>query len=215
MKKILIISNVVLLSIVVFQACKSLKEGNTNIARMGTTCMPCRDYSSVPLTLMDANLAKAIAERYAGDAGKNFIVSGGTASAVEDARSVWFSLETLKNFIWKIEDPLCKQGCTGMGLGLRIYYAKYPEDMASHPSLAGLSNDFRNRHTVFIVPTYNDGSRNVDFDPANLGPVTCRPKTFKQWFNDSIPPSLPPLVLSVQNHGDLAPPPPGIATFGN
>ncbi len=76
-----------------------------------------------------------------------------------DARSIWFPLETIKKFICSIEKYNGKLSTPNKELGIRFYYAVYGKD---YEVIAK-----RNRHTLFMVPTYqaNAGQPQVDFDP--------------------------------------------------
>lgn len=69
---------------------------------------------------------------------------------IEDAKSIWFSLDRLQNFISGIEKSSATLNIQSKDLGVRLYYGVYK----NNPEYAGL-------HTIFIVPTYNG----VDFDP--------------------------------------------------
>jgi hypothetical protein len=76
-----------------------------------------------------------------------------------DARCIWFSLETLKQFICTIEKNNAKLTNYATNLGIRFYYAVYEPDY--NPDLGKA-----NRHTLFMVPTRSNGNEPaVDFDP--------------------------------------------------
>jgi hypothetical protein len=76
-----------------------------------------------------------------------------------DARCIWFSLETIKQFICTIEKNNARLNDPAQNLGIRFYYAVYESDYAKDPLK-------RNRHTLFMVPTYSNGSgAEIDFDP--------------------------------------------------
>ncbi len=124
-----------------------------------------------PTGLMNAEFALGMTKAYQADKGKSIIES----TTTEDALSVWFSLQTLKHYIWKIEDALKKQGCNleEMDLGLHIYYAKYPDSLAMLER--NLPVEYALRHTSFLTATYKDGKSNVDFDPWHIGDDKCKP----------------------------------------
>ncbi len=170
-----------------------------------------------PAGLINAEFALAMTKNYQADNGKAIIESTNT----EDALSVWFSLQTLKHYIWKMEDALKKQGCDleKMNLGLHIYYAKYPDSLAMLER--NLPVEYALRHTSFLTATYKDGKNNVDFDPWHIGDDKCKPtplsellklskasqqKMMKENGDDKEDPT-------VLNQGTLAPPPPGGGTF--
>lgn len=187
----------------------------------------CADYSlDGGFRGIDAKLAKMLADNYAADEGKKFIGAGRTITTTEDARNAWFPLETLKRFIWQIEHAACKQGCAGdMRLGIRIYYAKYPDSatMRQTNGLTDVKPAYALHHTVFMVPTYEASGGNLDFDPFHWGTDNCQPKTIAQhmatgWVTES---PLAHILLAAstregdsQNHGDMSPPPSGAGTFG-
>jgi len=75
-----------------------------------------------------------------------------------DARTIWFSLDTIKQFICTIEKYNNQLTSKASGMGLRFYYAVYPQEMDNALNA--------NRHTLFIVPTFRKANgSNVDFDP--------------------------------------------------
>ncbi|MCU7619105.1 hypothetical protein NZ698_18150 [Chryseobacterium sp. PBS4-4] len=85
----------------------------------------------------------------------------------EDAHSIWFDLETIKNFIAEIElqAHLIDPTCPDKDLGIRFYYAAYPETPTDP-----IPEDYAKRHTLVMVPTKKeeDGSGqmlNFDFNP--------------------------------------------------
>ncbi len=88
----------------------------------------------------------------------------------EDARSCWFSLDTLKKFICLMEYYSGMLGISSSSLGIRFFYAVYWADYEREPR-------FSNRHTLYLTATQSHTSRgeiNEDFDPrfsANSGIV--------------------------------------------
>lgn len=101
--------------------------------------------------------------------------------SMNDAHSIWFNMEILNNFIAEIKakaqevDP----NITDADLGIRFYYAAYPEV----PESTTPSN-YGRRHTLVLVPTKKHESTICDFNPYS--PETA-------------------LALA-QNHGCLVPP---------
>jgi hypothetical protein len=76
-----------------------------------------------------------------------------------DARCIWFSLESIKQFICTIEKNNAKLQEPAENLGVRFYYAVYENN-------ASVDIEKRNRHTLFMVPTFRDNSgAEIDFDP--------------------------------------------------
>jgi hypothetical protein len=181
-----------------------------------TKCGPCMAYNNSPQdeSKLDLNLLKTMAFNYQ------------KSIAVTETRSVWFSLETIKKFVYQIETKSCNT-CTG-NLGVRIYYGRYPvvSDWSIFSHLNGLDlsvksknggiNNYGNIHTIFMVPTIDkpDGYHH-DFDPA--GPAGCdsyNTKTYIKMSEDTA--AIPAYTLSqfgssvtalmAQNHGDACPP---------
>lgn len=76
-----------------------------------------------------------------------------------DARCIWFSLESIKQFICTIEKNNAKLKEPAENMGVRFYYAVYENDES-------VEDKKRNRHTLFMVPTFRDDSgTEIDFDP--------------------------------------------------
>jgi hypothetical protein len=241
MKKVLIFTNVVFLAIILFMACNHHEDTKSTDTRDKCRDLHCRDYSSGTSTgLIDINTAIELAERYKADAGKFYIGNGAINTTEQDARSVWFDLETLKAFIWRIEDTLCKAGCIdSLKPGIRIYYGKYPDStrMSTMSDLADVKPEYQFHHTVFMVPTYKVGrgaeAKHIDFDPWNMGPDKCKPVSLYEMYKDYIESyrnqkgepkrgDQKRMLLFAgvgaktdasgeeQNHGGLAPPPDGV-----
>jgi hypothetical protein len=175
------------------------------------------DYSKDPFEgIINYETAIGISENYKNDLYKSTINTGGKTLQNQDpdARSVWFSLDRLKNFIWHVEKANCDSGCNEASLGLRIYFAKYPDlNNTNYTGLKDVPKNYSNHHTLFMVPTYqNEKGYNVDFYPAR----GCRALFYKVPLNgigEPLPESdiTPFLFLmgtgeEAQNHGGLIPP---------
>ena len=166
-----------------------------------------------PAGMIDVNVALEMTKAYQADKGKSQI----EGTDRPDALSVWFSLQELKHYIWKVEDTLRKQGCNldSMGLGMHIYYAKYPDE--ARMKELGFRPEYALHHTAFLTATYKDGKSNIDFDPWHIGPEKCKPSPLKNllYIGDSVRPGR----LKdggdggVLNHGTLRPPPSGSGEF--
>lgn len=134
------------------------------------TCLTLKyDYTNKPWTgQIDAKLAKVMADNYKADIQKSLISINNTITSDSDARSVWFPLESIKSYIWDIERQSCLNACDPENLGLRIYFAKYPESSSPYwtwPGLWKVKNEYANHHTIFMIPTYRNGGNDIDFDP--------------------------------------------------
>lgn len=81
-----------------------------------------------------------------------------------DAHSIWFDLPTLKSFIAEIEAEAqaIDQNTTENDLGIRFYYAAYPDvPEATVPA------DYGKRHTLVMVPTKKENNLDYDFNPLS------------------------------------------------
>ncbi len=176
----------------------------------------CKDYTGVEMKgLIDASVAYDIANAYKGD--KSKAVIDGTGQ--EDATSIWFSLETLKQYIWKIENEMQKKkmNADSLNLGIRIYYAKYPD--AATMKRLGFKTEYALHHTTFLVATYKGKNNNIDFDPWNMGSDAVRPTPLKEILENYKKNQATKAAAAgaggqgggggVLNQGDLKPPPAG------
>ena len=230
MKKFLIATNLILLVLLIFQTCRCWKKDpHQNGSNTGnpphTFCedSACFGYTGVePHGMIDFNTAKKMADDYANDKGKKFVWDNEIKSDSADAVNIWFDLKKVKTFIGLIESSLCKAGCNKSdSFGIRIYYAKYPDTTTMKESeyLAGVPLEYAHHHTIFMVPTYWDGIKNIDFDPTSTG-SNC---TFTPYSPSSAKPQLifAPFIASGssgvqgQNHGSIIPPPAGGGSFPN
>jgi hypothetical protein len=151
-------------------------QKNGPITPSAKPCPIRTDYSNADFEgIINYETATLLANNYKNDLWKANIWKQDKSPVAEfvdnpDARSVWFSLERLKNFIWHVE----KQNCDSLGynetLGMRIYFAKYPELNLTGGGWLGLDEvpkEYSNHHTLFMVPTYqNEKGNNVDFYPG-------------------------------------------------
>lgn len=163
---------------------------NGGILATGPGTLSCAsrwDYTNYNFAGISAGVAKTMSGNYQQINQPKLMIEGG----IPDAKTMWLSLETMKAFIWKIEQAICNKGCTNnLNLGVRIYFGRYPvaSAMASTPDLAGLPATYQQHHTAFLVPTYQDpanASVQWDFDPWHWGNATCTPTSFRTWFNGS------------------------------
>jgi hypothetical protein len=102
-------------------------------------------------------------------------IENATKNAVpNDAKSTWIDLKGLKTFIANIE---CKAPKGSEDLGIRIYYAAYPDaglfgkKGSGYESLADFNNDemtknYGKKHTLILIPTTKINGVNQDFNPS-------------------------------------------------
>jgi hypothetical protein len=193
-----------------------------------SSCPVSYDYSNGNFEgIINYETAMALYNNYKNDRWKANIWKKDTNPVAEfvdnpDARSVWFSVERLKNFIWHVE----KQNCDSLGcnetLGMRIYFAKYPDLNNRNVNTEGwlglddVPNSYANHHTLFMVPTYqNKKGDNIDFYPVSCkGSFYLAPKDLQVGTGEIFHlehPVTPYIFLmgtgpDSQNHGGLIPP---------
>ena len=88
MKTLLIATNILFLSIIIYQSCAPTKAV-VNAA----TCPPCKSYAGVPFPGLTTTTARMISVNYKTINQPLLALNHGT---VPDANSIWFSLESLK-----------------------------------------------------------------------------------------------------------------------
>ncbi len=241
MRKISFVANVFFVAIIVFMSCNktdivpATESKNLNLEKTGSSmqtkrepCPGCYDYTATGFQGIRAETAKMMSTNYKLINQPLLAIDGN----IPDATSIWFSLESLKNYIWKIEQAACKAGCdNALRLGMRVYYGRYPESMTNE--LANLDPAFAQHHTLFMIPTFQDTNNSTvhwDFDPWHWGSDPCKPTTMTQWFAISPRPfgEQNSLIFSIDedqyfmnnngtlssalNHGDLIPPYPSIGS---
>jgi hypothetical protein len=145
-----------------------------------------------------------------------------------DAQTTVFGLEELKQYICKVEKSVRDNQLdeTYKLAGLRFYYTVYPVNPPQIPStgnvvpyMQSIDADYREKHSLLIIPTYKSGIHYIDFDPehfylpytSNNSSATRIPMPM-----DSIPPFASILAhdpnspckdgLTSMNHGGMCPP---------
>ncbi len=137
-----------------------------------------------------------------------------------DAHSIWFDLESLKNFVSEIETTVknVDGSVVPERLGVRIYYAAYPDksSFGKFDDLEELLNDaetekYENLHTLVMIPTITIDNDAIDFNPLDKntyekGLVDL--EEYKLNSTSEIPGSIPALARNIgaKNHGSLIPP---------
>jgi hypothetical protein len=143
-----------------------------------------------------------------------------------DSRSVWFSLEKLKQFIYEIETNTCQSNCKTKKLGVRIYFSVYPNvDSANWKTAYGghlggdygkLPKEYTNMQTLLMVPTISQNGLNTDFDYRYFDKQSCTAAAIDTVFEASVNSGQNMRFLGPTgeddgstnlNHGNLAPPP--------
>jgi hypothetical protein len=198
MKKLLIITNVIWVSIFCFIACDP-EEEKPSTEKCETICSNYKnEKTSGRISPIEANTMAALYfKNHFPEYNRSLAASKGVPESEQvDARSVWFSLETLKQFLWEIESKsaTCK-GCETLNLGVRIYYGEYAEpDIQKGDDPTQFPFTHKKMHSVFMVPTYakkdNGGKlRDYDFNPNQLTTMIngkemgskCQPLTLMEY----------------------------------
>ncbi len=184
MKNVLNTLKVLLLFVVVFQACKDsspkhkIKPLENSMSKK--RILPQRViprpvlFADQPLNdsldgLIEDSLAVYMSQAFGNDVKKSWI-DGVRSKKGRDTRSIWFSIETLKSFIYAVENSI-PPGDSAPKLGIRIYLAKYRPFMKSYKSLKGLDSSVADQQTVFFVGNYlsNTSGKYVNFNFNHLG----------------------------------------------
>ena len=159
-----------------FGLCK--KDGDDGGTRNATTI--CMDYNTQPPATLTTKMIKSMVMKYSG-AQLNAIQNDTTLAVPKDARSIWFDLETLKQFMYQIEHNAENHFAESNNkkLGVRIYYAAYPEN-AKMREMQGDQTDpnfsynpaYEKLHTLVMIPTISGvgaDKENYDFNPLDAG----------------------------------------------
>ena len=222
MKKFLIASiasNVITFVALTYFVIKSVRSDDDLDKDRGRNCEVYRQYDTVPIPgVISAINARSMSMDYSSDAGKIYVTRNGLITEQKDGLSLWFSIDQLKNYIWKIEKAVCAKNCN-LRLGLRFYYAKYAD--TSWTVGIGAKGDYAFRHTLFAVPTFQHPRTNkhIDFDALYRGDwPSCIPLSFDSLLKSTTYLSDARVILSspsgeADNHGGMCPPPAGSCTF--
>lgn len=160
MKRLLIITNLfwmLLVGAYFFNSCTKSS---------GTTAL-ILDYKNQKFESLPLASAELLASNYK----KNYLKLINETYKTSDAKTIWFSLDDLKNFIWQVEYHAINAGAeiSPEDLGIRIYYGQYPTEaeIKNNASLQVLP-EFGGKHTLFMVPTVLQDTVNMEFDPRAL-----------------------------------------------
>lgn len=187
----------------------------------------CENYSSKKMNTLSAGVIHEIVNEYRI---KQLDYINSADTSLNDAKAIWFDLETVKEFIYHIEvnSKSLDSTINSTDLGLRFYYASYPEVIDSRdPELGDLyGKEYENRHTLVAVPTKRIDNENVDFNPLDIETYTMGLNDIDKYnrievdnaFNFRNPTEIPvlgptiknsndpQLPIGAQNHGSLYPP---------
>jgi hypothetical protein len=101
-----------------------------------------------------------------------------------DAKTCWFEITKLKNFICQAESILEQSGCPLKISGVRFHYAAHDQQ-----SIAAyqLPQNYLRLHTLIMVPTYYDpvARKHFDFNPFVITANSCTPVALGRRMNDA------------------------------
>lgn len=215
MKTLSLALNVILITALIFCTCK----GTGSLSQTQDACIKntCSDYTGFPADgLVSGSILREMKSLYANDPGKKFVSleqNSLARSTVEDARAIWFPMDRIKQYIWFIENQICKAGCDKSNLVLKLVYIKYTPDVGTpgaHEDLQGLPAAYANLHSLAMVPGFMVDNKVREFDPRYVMPG-CSLRFLDDAGGDTAKVAL---VLRAgesspvggSNHGGLAPP---------
>jgi len=136
-----------------------------------------------------------------------------------DTRSIWFSIDELKQFIREAEAETKKSKSTIKLEGLRLYFTVYPEVKEGESEyFKSVPKKYRNHHSLVFVPTYYNVTKKIkiDYDLFEQSdslklkslrafvPSTPAPPTYNSLylnFGALCPPNCPPTPTASVNEG--------------
>lgn len=158
MKKALIITNFIWLTILILYACKPESEKTPNVYEKSF-----QDYrNKMPFLGTEAEVVRVLMTNYRDNRWKKIKIDDQYG---EDSRSVWFSTNQIKRLIYEMESAMLANKNTAE-LGIRFYFTEYPDSTAlsKYPYFNDTPKMYQKRHSLLMIPTYNDKGKNRDFD---------------------------------------------------
>ena len=139
-----------------------------------------------------------------------------TTLGINDAQSVWFNMEVIKNFVSSVENESRKvnPNISEKDLGIRFYYAAYPEERDWDENFRSVRKDYAERHTLIMIPTLNKKGDHgelmgYDFNPLDRSTYSLDRKNKEHSEMKMIAVSSSNSESSNvmgQNHGQIIPP---------
>lgn len=214
---------------------KKTPTSSTPVTSSNSICM---DYSETKGSELSRALIREMAYGYRA----HQLDKINTALKIDDAHSIWFKLETLKEFIYHLELNARKNGKSSESLGLRIYYSRYPEIKTWKNTYTDLLDfigtpreKYEKLHTLVMIPTIKTQIKgetvNIDFNPKDITTYTTGlpeipgdiPPAIRIPALGGIFPNTPGNSINIaaksgnnilaQNHGSLIPPADGSGEF--
>jgi hypothetical protein len=211
MKKTLIITNLIWLTIFIFYACKPESEKISNVYEKSF-----ENYKNkIPYFGTEAEVVRVLMTNYRDNRWKKIKIDDQYG---EDSRSVWFSTNQLKRLMYEMESTMLANKNTAE-LGIRFYFTEYPDSVSfnKYSYFDDIPKMYQKRHSLLMIPTYNDGKKNIDFDfkAAFKG---GRPQTFAESMREKLGVGSKKIrsqvggseglgLTSADNRGGLRPPP--------
>ncbi|WP_438424309.1 hypothetical protein [Aquimarina macrocephali] len=159
-----------IVAFIIFSGCKKQK---VDPAFDKTICF---NYTSDPISKIPVGLVHDMVNGYK----TRQLAKINEGLKIDDARAIWFDLETLKKFIYHIESVTIENNSSKSkeDLGIRIYYASYPskDTWENTPKYHGYLNGYMNhpetmqyeiKHTLVMIPTIKIDNIDVDFNPLD------------------------------------------------
>lgn len=211
MKKTLIITNFIWLTIFIFYACTPESEKTANVYEKSF-----EDYrNKMPFLGTEAEVVRVLMTNYRDNRWKKIKIDDQYG---EDSRSVWFSTNQLKRLIHEMESTMLANKNTPE-LGVRFYFTEYPDSasFSKYPYFSDTPKMYQKRHSLLMVPTYNDEGKNIDFD-FKAAFKDGKPQTFaesmraklgdgRKAMKSQVVGSTELGLTSADNRGGLRPPP--------
>jgi len=218
MKKLLIASNVLFLGIILFQARSQstarIVYKSNYFSSLADSCGICKDYSGMPLEgIISGRLLEKMSVLYSRDPGKSKVnynpCNGGfITKRPQDALSVCFDLEKVKNFVWHIQTAACNAHCDStLQLGIRFYYIKYDTaGMDTRDEMRSwiIHNGLLYKHSLAMVPAYSKNGEWHDFDYTQTIESPC---VFRPVHSVNAKIFGVTSMGNADNHGGIGPPP--------
>lgn len=207
-----------------------LPVGSTDsISTVIDTSLVCLDFNKYKPSSLQMGLISDMISVYRSNQGNAI----NRDMAHDDAEAVWFELDTIKKFIFHIEKLSKKKGVPSEKLGLRLYYATYPDSTLwgnlGYKDLTDFKRDastraYQLKHTIVMIPTLNIEGLNKDFNPLEPDTFDSGLTPLKSEFNGKASTTLPAGAVSTmgltgtgsttaRNHGELSPPKPKVGAF--
>lgn len=162
--KILNVFLFIVITSLIVSGCAFLRGTGSTTTDSGALCL---DYKNSEKSSLDKGLVDEMTKLYQTDPRfKN-----------DSVMAIRFDLETLKKFIYHIEMEAKKQNKPSKNLGIRIYYARYPEKSTwmkpngvYQKDLFGFfgnskTKEYEGKHTLIMIPTENIGGVHHDYNP--------------------------------------------------